>query len=99
MMPPHQASACHGRAPAGVPSSRPRRVSTTGVMGWFVAKPCSQAGMVWMGTKVLLGYGRNITRKVTPLAASADLVSSPAAAANQEMARMKDSRMPAAGIR
>jgi len=71
-------------------------VSTTGVTGWFRAKPCSQPGIVPIGTKVLLGYGRNMTRKVKPLAASADLASSPAVAASQEIASTNSSRMPAA---
>ena len=44
-----------GAAPTGRPSSRPRRVSMTGVTGWLAAKPCSQPGMVSIGTKALLG--------------------------------------------
>src|SRR5215472_17536694 len=38
-MPPHQPSAAHSWPPAGWPSSRPRRVSVTGVAGWWRAKP------------------------------------------------------------
>ena len=53
-IPPHHATACHPLAPVGVPSSRPRRVSMTGVAGWWLAKPCSQAGIVRTGTKALL---------------------------------------------
>ncbi|MFG3498600.1 hypothetical protein [Streptomyces sp. NPDC047928] len=41
----------------------------TGVTGWWSAKPCSQPGMVSTGTTALLGYGRNIMKKVNPPAA------------------------------
>jgi hypothetical protein len=41
--------------PAGVPSSRLRIVSMTGVTGWCAATPWIQAGIVAIGTKALLG--------------------------------------------
>lgn len=55
-MPPHQATECQGLAPTGVPSSRPRRVCTTGVTGWSRAKPWSEVGSAIM---LVSGYVRN----------------------------------------
>ncbi|RPK89512.1 hypothetical protein EES47_10825 [Streptomyces sp. ADI98-12] len=58
----------------------------SGVTGWCSAKACSQVGIVSIGTKALLGYGRNIRKKVNPLAPSGVLASSPTQAASQETA-------------
>jgi hypothetical protein len=44
-----------GAGADGVPRSRPRRVSMTGVTGWLSANPWIQVGMVSMGTKALEG--------------------------------------------
>ena len=56
--PAHQASADPRVEPTGVPSSRPRSVSMTGVTGWCAAKPCSHDGIVSTGTNALLGVGQ-----------------------------------------
>src|SRR5262245_66397506 len=69
-MPTHHESAVHALSPTGVPSSRARTVSMTGVTGWYRAKPCSQPGMGAIGTNALLAYGRNVTRNEKPLAVS-----------------------------
>jgi hypothetical protein len=50
-----QATACQALLPIGRPSSSSRIVSITGLPGWCSAKPCSHQGVVWMGTKALLG--------------------------------------------
>jgi hypothetical protein len=44
------------------------------VTGWWAATPWIQTGIVAMGTNALLGYGRNITKNVKPLAPSGVLV-------------------------
>ena len=55
-MPRHQATAGPGAVPVGVPSSRPRSVSMTGVTGWCVGEAAAaSAGIVSTGTKALLG--------------------------------------------
>lgn len=55
--------------------------------------------MVSIGTNALLGYGRNIIRKVNPPAASGDLAIRPKQADSQEIARMNISRIPATASR
>lgn len=82
--------------PAGVPSSSARNVSMTGVTGWWSAKPRNQPGMVSTGTNALLGYGRNMTRKVKPLAASGVRASSPNAADSHDTASRNSSSTPTA---
>jgi glycyl-tRNA synthetase len=50
----HQAIARVRTAPVRVPARVPRIVSMMGVHGWLRANPCSQVGIVAMGTKALL---------------------------------------------
>lgn len=52
MMATLQATACHALEPTGVPVSSARSVSIT---GWCDAKPCSDEGIVWIGTNALEG--------------------------------------------
>src|SRR5262249_6202334 len=79
-IPLHHASEIHGLEPAGVPSRSARSVSVMGVIGWWSANPCSQRGIVSTGAKALLAEGRNMMRKVTPLAASGERARRPRAA-------------------
>ena len=82
--PTHQARAVHGSEPTGVPKRRPLIDSTTGVTGWWRAKPWSKWGMVAILTKALLGYGRKPSPRVKPAAASGEPASRPRVAATQE---------------
>ena len=52
--PPHHASTHQPWWPIGVPISRPRSVSITGVTGWWRATPCSHDGSVSTGTNAEL---------------------------------------------
>jgi hypothetical protein len=49
----HQVTASGALSPLGVPISRPRSVSMTGVTGWLSAKPRRTAGIVEVGTNAL----------------------------------------------
>jgi hypothetical protein len=95
-MPTHHASAIHGLLPTGVPSRNPRSDSISGVNGWLSANPWIHVGIVSTGTNALLGYGRNITKNVNPLAASGVFASRPTAADAHDSARIATTSRPTA---
>src|ERR1700687_2434784 len=86
----HQAKATCGALPTGAPVSSPRRLSTTGVNGWFEANQRTPAGIESAGTKVLDRNGsRNESGKVDPFAPATLFVTRPMAADSQASANEK----------
>ena len=69
-----------------------------GVIGWLSAIARSAAGIVSVGTKALLRYGRKSTKNVKPLAASALLASRPRQTDSQEIASTQTRSTPAVAI-
>src|ERR1700724_2448342 len=91
----HQAKATYGVLPTGAPVSRPRRLSTTGVNGWFEANQRTPAGIESAGTKVLDRNGsRNESGKVDPFAPATLFVTRPMAADNHARANEKAATIP-----
>ena len=82
--------------PIGVPSSRPRSVSMTGVNGWYSANQRSPAGIESVGTKPLPRNGSSIRNIGMLLAVSTLLLTMPSATDSQVSARVIRARTPTA---
>ena len=95
-MPTLQATAPMALLPIGVPVSSPRRVSVTGVKGWYWANCRSPTGMVATGTKPLPRNGSRVRNIGVLLAVSTLLAASPSAVASQIRANANRASRPIA---
>src|SRR5712692_10953115 len=94
-IPAHQARARLGVLPTGAPVSSARRLSTTGVNGWFAANQRTPAGIESAGTKVLDRNGsRNDSGRVEPFAPATLFVTRPMAADSQARANENAATIP-----
>src|SRR4051812_2151876 len=87
----HQAIAHSASLPTGWSNISARKVSAMGVTGWRWAIHSRTGGIVSGGTNALLTYGAKAATKVTALAASTLLASSPKHAASHEIAVIRAS--------
>src|SRR6516164_9487997 len=92
----HQAIASTPLFPIGVPNSSPRRVSMTGVNGWYSANARSPGGIDSVGTKPLLRNGSRVRNIGVLLALSTLLAARPSATVSQVRANVIMAITPAA---
>jgi hypothetical protein len=95
-MPTLHATAAAALAPTEEPVSRPRRVSVTGVKGWYLANCSSPVGRVATRTKPLPRNGRRVRNIGVLLAVSTLLAARPSAVASQIRAKAKSTSTPTA---
>lgn len=94
--PTHQADAIQASLPISVPRSRPRRVSSTGVKGWYSANRRSAVGIESGVTTALPRKGRKVSGVGALLAASMVFARRPIAADSQLSPKASSSISPSA---